>query len=141
MAPNPILLVLSSLTIWPALALAALSARCSFRDRCLSFAPVSYIFNSSLTVLTYVPAGTNLTFPDNDPTCNRSSQVVAVDICRIGLSIPTSSRSSISFELWLPEAWSGRYLTTGNGGIDGCKAPCIVDHFETALTALNRHQV
>ncbi|KAF5001238.1 hypothetical protein FGRMN_1181 [Fusarium graminum] len=58
---------------------------------------------------------------NNVPTCNRPSQAVTVDLCRIALQIPTSKRSSISFELWLPSEWNkSRYLATGNGGIDGC---------------------
>ena len=96
-------------------------AEYTFQSRCLSFTPESYSYNSSRTILEYVAAGTNLSFPDNDPTCNRPSQLVTVDLCRVGLSIPTSNRSSISFELWLPENWSGRFLSTGNGGIDGCR--------------------
>lgn len=106
------------LTLW--LLLAARGV-CSFQDKCLSFTPEAYIHNSSRHVLAYVAAGTNLTLPDNDPTCARPSQVVAVNICRVGLAIPTSNRSSISFELWLPEDWSDRFLVTGNGGIDGCE--------------------
>ena len=101
------------------LALATHAAN-SFQEQCLTFTPEAYIYNSSRHVLAYVAAGTNLTLPDNDPTCARPSQVVAVDICRVGLLIPTSNRSSISFELWLPENYSDRFLVTGNGGIDGC---------------------
>ena len=97
-------------------------AEYTFQSRCLSFTPEAYSYNSSRTVLEYVAAGTNLTFPDNDPTCNRPNQLVTVNLCRVGLSIPTSNRSSISFELWLPENWSGRFLSTGNGGIDGCRS-------------------
>ena len=111
-------LILSLLT-WSPLAVHAVY---SFHDRCLSFTPEAYIYNSSRHVLTYVPAGTNLTLPDNDPTCARPSILVAVGICRVGLSIPTSNRSSVSFELWLPEDWSDRLLVTGNGGIDGCES-------------------
>jgi hypothetical protein len=92
-----------------------------FQHRCQSFTPAAHIYNSTREVVAFVPAGTNLTFPGNDPSCARPSQVVAVDLCRIALSIPTSKRSSITFELWLPEQWSGRFLGTGNGGIDGCK--------------------
>ena len=92
----------------------------SFQERCLSFTPEAYIYNSSRHLLAYVAAGTNLTLPDNDATCAQPSQVVAVNLCRVGLSIPTSNRSSISFELWLPEDYSDRFLVTGNGGIDGC---------------------
>ncbi len=110
-------LILSLLT-WSPLAVHAVY---SFHDRCLSFTPEAYIYNSSRHVLNYVPAGTSLILPDNDPTCAQPTQLVAVSICRVGLSIPTSNRSSVSFELWLPEDWSDRLLVTGNGGIDGCE--------------------
>ncbi len=99
----------------------AVHAAYSFQDQCLSFKPEAHVYNSSRHVLAYVPAGTNLIFPGNDPTCSRPSQLVAVNLCRVALSIPTSNRSSIVFELWLPEIWSGRFLATGNGGIDGCE--------------------
>jgi hypothetical protein len=91
-----------------------------FQQSCLSFTPELYVENSTRQVLEYVPAGTNLTFPYNDPTCDRPNQVVSADLCRVALSIPTSTRSSITFEIWLPAIWSGRFLATGNGGLDGC---------------------
>ena len=92
----------------------------SFQQTCLSFHPEKHVKNSTRQVLEYVPAGTKLTFPNNDPTCNRPNQVVSTDLCRVALSIPTSKRSSILFEIWLPATWSGRFLATGNGGVDGC---------------------
>ena len=117
MACNSVIILL--LQLWLPFLIHATS---SFQHRCLSFAPEAYIHNSSRHALDYLAAGTTLALPDNDPTCNRSSQLVTVNICRVGLSIPTSNRSSISFELWLPEDWSDRVLVTGNGGIDGCKS-------------------
>jgi len=93
----------------------------SFSSRCLSFAPEKFIHNSTRTVLEFVPSGTNLTFPDNVASCGRPSQVVSTELCRIALSIPTSNRSSFTFELWVPENWSERrFISSGNGGIDGC---------------------
>lgn len=92
----------------------------SFKSRCLSFDPEKYVEHSRRTVLEHVPAGTSLTFADNVASCNRPNQVVASEMCRVALSIATSNRSSITFELWLPEQWSGRFLATGNGGVDGC---------------------
>lgn len=103
------------------LLLLAVDAAYSFQDQCLSFEPEAHVYNSSRHVLAYVPAGTDLIFPDNDPSCSRPSQLVSVNLCRVALSIPTSNRSSVVFELWLPEDWSGRFLATGNGGIDGCE--------------------
>lgn len=130
--PRSLILVIF-LTLWLSLAINAL---CSFQDKCLAFTPETHIYNSTRTVLAYIAAGTNLTLPDNDPTCNRPSQVVAVNICRVGLSIPTSNRSSISFELWLPENWSDRFLTTGNGGIDGCMSLLRTAKQDSSLSIL-----
>jgi feruloyl esterase len=93
----------------------------SFEDKCLSFRPEKYVEGATRNVLQFVTTGTTLTFPDNDATCNRASQAVSTDLCRIALSISTSKTSNISFEAWFPEDWSGRFLATGNGGIDGCK--------------------
>ncbi|KAJ2977680.1 hypothetical protein NUW58_g7736 [Xylaria curta] len=93
----------------------------SFKEQCLSFKPQTHISkNATLNRLEYVAAGTNLAFPNNHPSCNRQSQVVAIDLCRVALSIPTSPRSGFTYELWLPETWNGRTLATGNGGLDGC---------------------
>ncbi|KAI0445059.1 feruloyl esterase B [Xylaria telfairii] len=93
----------------------------SFKTKCLDFKAQAHIpQNATLNGLEYVPAGTNLAFPDNDPSCNRASQPVVVDLCRVALSVPTSQRSGFTYELWLPESWNGRTLATGNGGLDGC---------------------
>ncbi|USP78260.1 uncharacterized protein yc1106_05534 [Curvularia clavata] len=92
----------------------------AFREKCLAFKPDHYVGNASLNVLEYIAAGTNLTLADNTVTCNRASQIVSGNVCRIALEIATSDISKITFEAWFPENWSGRFLATGNGGIDGC---------------------
>lgn len=92
----------------------------TFRKKCLAFKPEQMVPGATRNVLEYVPANTTLTFPDNVAACNRGSQAVTANICRVALSIKTSDRSNITFEAWLPENWSGRFLATGNGGIDGC---------------------
>ncbi|KAI8625541.1 tannase and feruloyl esterase [Xylariaceae sp. FL1651] len=101
------------------LALAA-SGSTEFENRCLAFKPQTYVPKSTLNRLEFVAAGEKLAFPDSDPSCGRGSQVVSVDLCRVALSMPTSNRSSIVYEIWLPETWNGRTLATGNGGVDGC---------------------
>ena len=87
---------------------------------CLAFDPTRYVPNSAVNTHEFVTAGTTLLFPGNDPSCARPNQTISADICRIALNISTSSRSGIIFESWLPADWSGRFLATGNGGIDGC---------------------
>ncbi|KAJ3711220.1 Tannase/feruloyl esterase [Lentinula raphanica] len=78
--------------------------------------------NTTVFFAEIVPAGTNLTFPDQDSSCDStfSSQVVFVDICRVALNVSTSTESGISMEAWLPKNWTGRFLSTGNGGLGGC---------------------
>ncbi|KXH68379.1 tannase and feruloyl esterase [Colletotrichum salicis] len=48
------------------------------------------------------------------------SQNVTVNLCRVTARIATSPRSGIKFEAWLPENWTGRFLSTGNGALGGC---------------------
>lgn len=114
------LMARSTLRIAIYLLFLGVQATSDYETKCLSFTPEVHIRNSTRQVLEYAPAGVNLSFPHNDPTCARPSQAVSADLCRIVLEISTSQRSSVTFELWLPESWSGRILGTGNGGIDGC---------------------
>jgi feruloyl esterase len=92
----------------------------NFSTACLDFEPLNYVPNAAVNAHEFVTAGTTLQFPDTDPSCGIFNQTVAVDICRIALNISTSDRSGIIFESWLPRNWTGRFLATGNGGIDGC---------------------
>jgi len=70
----------------------------------------------------YVSAGTNLTFEQDGSlaTCDRPSQVVPADLCRIAMLVKTSHISNITLEAWLPTNWTGRFLSIGNGGVSGC---------------------
>lgn len=104
-----------------ALALSApVAASSDFERKCLAFEPEKFVTGATRNVLEYVAANTTLALADNIAACKRESQAVTTDLCRIALSIKTSNQSDITFEAWLPETWSGRFLATGNGGIDGC---------------------
>lgn len=96
-----------------------------FEQRCLAFEPEKIVPQATRNVLAYVAANTTLSFPDNDASCNRAKQLATSSVCRIALLIQTSPRSNITFEAWLPENWSGRFLATGNGGIDGCTSSLL----------------
>jgi feruloyl esterase len=93
-----------------------------FRQACLSFAPTSFLANTTLRLQEHIPANTTITLSGMDPTCSRTLQLISQEACRIALTIPTSNRSGIIFEIFLPtpDSWTGRFLSTGNGGIDGC---------------------
>lgn len=92
----------------------------SFQHKCSSFASEIHVDHTQVHFSEYVPAGTTLFFPDNDPTCMRPNQTVSVDLCRVAMYVATSNRSGITMESWFPSDWTGRFLSTGNGGISGC---------------------
>lgn len=106
--------------LYAALLSLAAAAQCKFEQRCSKLASKLRIENATVWFAEYVAAGTNLSFPDTDPTCGQESLAVGVDFCRVALYVATSDRSGISMEAWLPRDWSGRFLSTGNGGLNGC---------------------
>lgn len=102
-------------------------APATFQDQCTSFDPTSVgITNATVTEHAFIESGTNLSLPDNDASCGSRSQVVPVDLCRVALQIATSEKSGVVAEIWLPESWNGRLVTTGNGGLGGCGSALFV---------------
>ncbi|KAM0327601.1 hypothetical protein ACHAQA_005894 [Verticillium albo-atrum] len=102
------------------LAPAAQSVMGAFADDCSNLAKTLELDDTTVWFSNVVSAGTNITFPGNHPTCNRPGQVVDVDICRVSMLTTTGPASNVSVEVWLPTKWSGRFLSTGNGGTGGC---------------------
>ncbi|KAH7377484.1 tannase and feruloyl esterase [Cadophora sp. MPI-SDFR-AT-0126] len=96
------------------------NATSEFRSKCTDLALSLDIPHGTVSSSSLVAAGSTLQFPNSDPTCTRPSQSVSVDLCRVTLTVATSNRSSISMETWLPANWTGRFLSTGNGGLGGC---------------------
>lgn len=92
----------------------------SFSTKCSALASKIKVPGGTVSFTNFVAANTTLEFPNADPSCTRPSQDVSVDLCRVGLNISTSARSSIRVEVWLPQNWSGRFLSVGNGGLGGC---------------------
>ncbi|KAF2187891.1 tannase and feruloyl esterase [Zopfia rhizophila CBS 207.26] len=92
----------------------------TFQRKCASLAGLLDIPPAEVLSSQFIASGTTLQFPGSDPSCSRPSQEVSVNLCRVTLSVTTSNRSSVSMEAWLPENWSGRFLSTGNGGLGGC---------------------
>lgn len=92
----------------------------SFVARCRNFDALKYADARNYTVNAheYLPAGSLLSLPDFG--CGKVNQNISVDTCRIALNISTSPRSGVLYEGWFPANWTGRFRTTGNGGIDGC---------------------
>ncbi|KAI9149950.1 putative feruloyl esterase b protein [Paramyrothecium foliicola] len=92
----------------------------NFESNCASLGASLKIPGSQIYASEFLEAGTNLTLTRGDPTCGRSSQLVTTNLCRLGMTVATSKQSGIDLEVWLPEDWSGRFLSTGNGGLGGC---------------------
>ncbi|KAK1979836.1 Tannase/feruloyl esterase [Colletotrichum cereale] len=95
-------------------------ALAAFRDDCLALKPEAAVANSTGKTLEFVTSGTSLSFPEQDASCNRPSQVVQADLCRVAMNITTSARSEVAAEVWLPKDWNGRVVTVAGGGLDGC---------------------
>ncbi|CAF3457489.1 hypothetical protein SNK03_005511 [Fusarium graminearum] len=95
-------------------------AKDNFVSKCASFKNSLKLPNTTVWFTEHVPAGKNLTFPENDVTCSPKSQVVDVELCRVAMLVTTGPRSNLSLEAWLPSNWTGRFLSTGNGGMAGC---------------------
>jgi feruloyl esterase len=75
---------------------------------CGSLASLELPNNTTVTLVTPVAAG-RFTPPDG-------AAVTVPAFCRVsGVSRPTAD-SQIKFEVWLPEAWNGRFDQGGNGG-------------------------
>ncbi|KAH8599910.1 Tannase/feruloyl esterase [Bisporella sp. PMI_857] len=96
----------------------------TFDQKCAKLATQLSIENLTVSAADFITAGTNLTLSGVDPSClgfgSTTYQIVSANVCRLTATVATSSRSGFEFEVWLPQNWSGRFLSTGNGGIGGC---------------------
>ncbi|PLB39626.1 putative feruloyl esterase [Aspergillus candidus] len=109
--------------------LIALARRDAFQSRCDDFASKIDLPNVRVNLVDYVASGTNLSLPDNDPSCGAPSQSVSADMCRVAMAVYTSDNSEITLEAWFPRDYTGRFLSTGNGGLGGC-----IQYYDLAYT-------
>ncbi|KAF2475507.1 putative feruloyl esterase [Lindgomyces ingoldianus] len=99
----------------------------TFQSKCANLAhtvTAEAKYDIHINIVEYLPAGSviNHTADGTNETCSlfASPTSLPVNICRLALKAATSNSSSIILETWLPENWSGRFLSTGNGGLSGC---------------------
>lgn len=99
------------------------------QDSCTALKSSLRLQNINAAVITsqQYAAGTNISIATTSPgqAADCTSYITpSVDICRLVLNITTSTRSHTYFEAWLPNGsktpWNGRFLSTGNGGLNGC---------------------
>ncbi|KAH6849163.1 Tannase/feruloyl esterase [Alternaria alternata] len=91
-----------------------------FSSKCADVASKLAVDGAFVHTAEFVAAGTNLTLPLYDQTCAEASPPITADICRVALWVSTSERSGLNMEAWLPANWTGRFLSGGNGGLNGC---------------------
>ncbi|KAJ5495529.1 feruloyl esterase B-1 [Penicillium diatomitis] len=94
----------------------------SFQAKCEQFAHKIQVQDGKVHQVTYVPSGTNVSMPAVPASCggNAYSDKTPFDFCRVSLNVTTSPESQFYMEAWLPSNYSGRFLSTGNGGLGGC---------------------
>jgi feruloyl esterase len=46
--------------------------------------------------------------------------ISTIEFCQVALNVTTSGKSQFFMEAWLPSNYTGRFLSTGNGGLNGC---------------------
>ena len=97
------------------------NAKGDFSANCSSFVDAITLENVTVQSTEFVAAGTNVSVYVPESCMSASYQVVSSDLCRATMNVSTSDRSGIRLEAWFPQNYTGRFLSTGNGGIGGCK--------------------
>ncbi|HXW70156.1 MAG TPA: tannase/feruloyl esterase family alpha/beta hydrolase [Methylocella sp.] len=69
--------------------------------------------DTTITSATDWPKGT-FPIPNSNP-----QTTVPTAFCRVTATLTPTSDSTVHIEVWLPEAWNGRFLGTGGGGFGG----------------------
>ncbi|KAF2448890.1 tannase and feruloyl esterase [Karstenula rhodostoma CBS 690.94] len=96
----------------------------SFQENCESLADkIKLDYTFEVNIAQYVPPNTtiDLVAEGLNATCSGNTTTpVPIGVCRLNLRVETSNSSEVYTEVWLPENWKGRILTTGNGGLAGC---------------------
>lgn len=94
----------------------------SFKAKCESFAHNIQVADATIHSVTHIPVGANISMSNVPAVCgsNADSTSSTFEFCRIELNVTTSQKSQIFMEAWLPSNYSGRFLSTGNGGLGGC---------------------
>ncbi|KAF8857679.1 hypothetical protein BDZ45DRAFT_652454 [Acephala macrosclerotiorum] len=92
--------------------------------KCQYFGSTLNIPDVTVNFAHYIPAGTTIELDQDYGLlwCGWKTQKTEKDMCRVAMYVATSHRSGIMLEAWLPneDEWTGRFLSTGNGGNSGC---------------------
>lgn len=90
---------------------------------CAKFAKNLQIANTTVLASSYLTNGSTFHIAQV-PSCggNNTAYKVTNNVCRLSLSVATSSTSAVTLEAWLPDpsVYTGRFMATGTGGEGGC---------------------
>ncbi|KAJ7641390.1 tannase and feruloyl esterase, partial [Roridomyces roridus] len=120
---------------------------------CLALQHSLHLENTTILDVSYHPSPSTVACQG---TCQTTANTSA-PFCRVQFKTTTSSMSGFTAEAWLPDEWYGRFMSVGNGGLNGCIQYDRLDqgttlHFatvssndghdgDTAVTFLNNPQV
>lgn len=99
------------LTVLSTAATAAAASSCS-----AAFFATLLPANASVNYVDQLPQ--NGTFGDNNPAFPANASSLP-PLCVASIHVVSSPTSSFNFALFLPDTWSGKFWTTGNGGLSG----------------------
>ena len=102
--------------------------RPSGADYCTSFGASLQLQDTKVLQTTYYSNAQNYTVVGADPTCDSTAEV-SVPLCRLTLLVDTSASSQVQIEVYLPDDWSGRVASVGNGGLNGCMDQTHLYHY------------
>jgi feruloyl esterase len=114
------------LSVLPLLVITTHASSASFKSKCEAFVSDYQKHspkNIAVNIAQYLPSNANITHVNDgyDARCvSVGSPPLPVPICRLSLNVTTSPSSMTVMEAWLPENWTGRFLSVGNGGFGGC---------------------
>ncbi|KAJ7249443.1 tannase and feruloyl esterase [Mycena rebaudengoi] len=86
--------------------------------KCLALKQTLRLENTTVLNVAYVPAPAMVA--TRPGSCQASATVTSAPLCRVEFVINTTSTSAVHAEAWLPNTWFGRFMATGNGGLNGC---------------------
>ncbi|KAJ4293579.1 Feruloyl esterase [Kalmusia sp. IMI 367209] len=96
----------------------------TFQEKCKELAnkiKLDYTFDVNIAEYLAPNATIDYAAEGMNATCDGTEAYpIPVGVCRLNLRVETTETSEIYMEVWLPETWEGRTLTTGNGGLAGC---------------------
>ncbi|KAF8252777.1 tannase and feruloyl esterase [Wilcoxina mikolae CBS 423.85] len=88
-------------------------------EHCQKFGSQLKLDKTTVLHTTYIASKQTFDLPGASMTCDLNA-TASSPLCRISLLVDTSSSSQVQMEIWLPDEWSGRVATVGNGGLNGC---------------------